>query len=63
MGIFANFFQFYQRNLRKLNEFESESDTFPRNEGQSWQIRIDPYQWALTKVRYRAARAAKKDKR
>ena len=26
----------------KLNELESESDNFPQNEGQSWQIWIDP---------------------
>ena len=32
----------------KLNELESESDTFPQNERQSWQIWIDLSWWALT---------------
>ena len=34
--------------LANLNELESESDIFPQNEGQSWQIWIDPSKWALT---------------
>ena len=32
----------------KLNELESESDIFPQNEGQSYQIWIGHFQWALT---------------
>ena len=40
---FLLFFPILTEGIKaKLNELESESDNFPQNEGQSWQIWIDP---------------------